>query len=204
VAEFHHAATLDLSPLRNLFVFIFSVSCHLAIIYIAFDEGGKGAFVAAPNRLQITLVRTPDRNIPPQEADEHARPQGTDVATASAPSDLSAVAQAAQSLPVKTTPYFSIAQLTSPPHALMDVQANLADLLPLDFRSVVVSLLIDEDGKTDEATIEDASLPEPVRQVIQQAFQKMRFSPGMVGDVAVRSKLEIELTINAPDGSGAN
>ena len=125
--------------------------------------------------------------------------------TAQAPAPLpeSNLAAATGALPVEEAPlpsllglaeahYFRIDELTEKPQLLLDTTPNAVISVPDIFpQPVVVHLLINEQGSIDKVVLEESFLSEPARRFVIDSFANTRFSPGRVGDLAVKSRLDI-------------
>ncbi|WP_342617903.1 hypothetical protein [Rhodoferax sp. GW822-FHT02A01] len=93
--------------------------------------------------------------------------------------------------------YFPVEQLTSKPAFLDDSGAPPAtfipDVMPLP---VMVRIFINENGKVDRVVLSDNFLSEIARKLIVDSFTAMRFSPGILGTLAVKSLLEFEVKLD--------
>lgn len=92
--------------------------------------------------------------------------------------------------------YFLISELTEMPVLLQDISLQKVEALPgMPRRPMRVHLLINEQGEIDEVVIEEELLSEQGQRFLRAAFATVRFSPGKVGDVPVKSELSIEVTL---------
>lgn len=94
--------------------------------------------------------------------------------------------------------YYQLSELSEKPHVLQDISPVLSlGLLEAKSQTAVLSLLINEQGAVDKALIEDDLLSEPVRQLVKMAFEKIKFEPGKIDNISVKSQLWIEITLEA-------
>jgi hypothetical protein len=101
------------------------------------------------------------------------------------------------SLPLTDALYFSAEQLTAKPVFLSngggDDSTFIPDIYPLP---VVVHLFISEQGNIDKVVLEESFLSDTAKNFIVDSFTPMKFSPGMLGNFAVKSQLMIEVKLN--------
>lgn len=89
--------------------------------------------------------------------------------------------------------YFRLRELTQPPELLRDAAADLVLRIPgLPPQPVILRLLISDEGNVDRVVIEDSYLAKDVERQVTEAFSNMKFSPGRIGRVAVRSQMRVE------------
>ncbi|HYD62821.1 MAG TPA: hypothetical protein VEC35_20880 [Noviherbaspirillum sp.] len=89
--------------------------------------------------------------------------------------------------------YFRMSELTEKPALIDDPVANLVVRIPgLPPQPVILRLLISEEGEVDRIVVEDSFLAEGIEREVTDAFAKLRFQPGKIGRIAVRSQLRIE------------
>lgn len=100
-------------------------------------------------------------------------------------------------LPIVVPPpyYFEPAELTEKPHVLLDIASDMTLDVPTVASSVILQLLINEDGTIDQVIVEDPDFPEPARNSISKVFSKIKFQAGKVDGVAVKSQLKIEVML---------
>lgn len=92
--------------------------------------------------------------------------------------------------------YFRPQELTGKPFILQDVSSDLAlRLFGVPLQSVVLRLLINEQGDIDRVIIEDSDLPEQTERSVVEAFSRMKFYPGKIGATAVKTQLGIKVSI---------
>lgn len=92
--------------------------------------------------------------------------------------------------------YFQPNELTEQPVVVLDVSPDLSAVFSSGLSQLaVLDLLINESGDIDDVVIENSSLAEPAQQLIKDAFSKMKFNPGKVAGLAVKSLLKIEVVL---------
>lgn len=102
-----------------------------------------------------------------------------------------------QELPVLRnyeTHYFTRAELTEKAQVIDDVANEIAlDIPTTEAQKLVLLLFINEEGGIDKVVLQQAHLPEEAAQIVQANFMRLRFSPGKIDGVAVKSQLSIEV-----------
>ncbi len=66
-------------------------------------------------------------------------------------------------------------------------------------QSAVLRLLINENGDIDHVTIDETFLSESAARVVKDAFLKIKFYPGKIGNIPVKSQLRILVELNDVD-----
>jgi hypothetical protein len=93
--------------------------------------------------------------------------------------------------------YFSPDDLTVKPAFLRDDGAPaptfIPDVMPLP---VLVSLYINEQGGVDQVVLGESFLSDTAKRFIVDSFNAAQFSPGMLGSLAVKSVLIIEVKLD--------
>ena len=64
-------------------------------------------------------------------------------------------------------------------------------------QSLVLRLLINELGGIDAVKIEDENLALSIRQLVANAFAKIKFNLGKIDNISVKSQLRIEVALEA-------
>ena len=89
--------------------------------------------------------------------------------------------------------YFRMRELTEKPALVDDPVADLVVRIPgLPPQPVILRLLISDEGAVDRVVVEDSFLAEHIEREVTDAFAKVRFQPGKIGRIAVRSQMRIE------------
>ena len=187
---------------------LLSLAAHLALAAaLGSASGGDGALAtgaAAPRRdapMLATLTRIlVAAEIPPALAADLAVP-AADAATVAEPATAAAeshseyptTAPAPTLLPAH---YFAISELTERPQVLADIPSDQLRVLPdLAVRPAQAELLINELGGIDRVVLEDAQLSDQATRFVTEALEKIRFYPGRLGDMPVKSLLKIEVML---------
>jgi hypothetical protein len=111
--------------------------------------------------------------------------------------DAGKQAEGSEPSPLPAPRYFMPQELTVRPTVRADSPAPAAYALP-DVRPipVVVHVYIGEQGNVDDVVLEDSFLSDPAKQYIHDAFIAMRFHPGTMGTLAVRSQITVEVRLD--------
>lgn len=92
--------------------------------------------------------------------------------------------------------YFRMSELTEKPLVLEDIPPDLGGLLPdVEPQTATIRLLISAAGHVDRVLLDDSALPNFAEHIIQEVFSKVKFRPGKIDGVAVKSELKIEVMI---------
>ncbi|HJV85918.1 MAG TPA: hypothetical protein VJ698_10615 [Noviherbaspirillum sp.] len=95
--------------------------------------------------------------------------------------------------------YFHMRELTETPRVVQDIPGNFAVVIPeIPPQAAILRLLINEEGGIDRVVVEDSDFPEKVERRLVEAFSQLRFSPGKIGRIPVRSQLKIEVMLESP------
>lgn len=111
-----------------------------------------------------------------------------------------ALAAAAPPAAVPEPAYLPRGELTVPPRLLGQVDVPF----PPDVEGIVdlkvrVTLFIDERGTVQRLRVETPDVHPAFERSIRAAFDKARFSPGELDQVAVRSQVRLEVEFHAPN-----
>jgi hypothetical protein len=92
--------------------------------------------------------------------------------------------------------YFSANELSERPHVLQDVVPLLSLSIPgIETQSVILRLLINEQGTVDSVHLDHTELPDDIVRVVIAAFSNLKFEPGKIDHAAVKSQLRIEVLL---------
>jgi len=92
--------------------------------------------------------------------------------------------------------YFPTHLLTEKPIVTLDVSVNAGANLVQQFSGIVIMRLkINESGSIDQVEIDQSELPASAQEKLKQSFMKMRFSPGKLNHIAVKSEMRIEISL---------
>ena len=126
---------------------------------------------------------TPDLHLPP-----------TAPTAPTAPSALSPEEQPA--IRNYQTHYFKRAELSEKAQVIDDVANEIAlDIPTSEPQNLVLLLFINEEGGIDKVELLQANLPEEAAQIVKTNFMRIKFSPGKIDGVAVKSQLSIEVRL---------
>ncbi|WP_147376776.1 hypothetical protein [Noviherbaspirillum saxi] len=102
-------------------------------------------------------------------------------------------------LEIPEPPYLEISQLTEKPDLIEDIPADkVKQVTDVPVEPVIANLLINEAGGIDNVVINDPALSEEIRQFIVDSFAGVRFHPGKVGALPVKSQMAIEIRLDPP------
>jgi hypothetical protein len=96
--------------------------------------------------------------------------------------------------------YFPAKELSERPLVMQDIPPDVGVLFPdMPAQNVIVWLLINEAGEVDQVKLERFnSLPDDAELLLQQVFANIKFYPGKINGLAVKSKIKIEIAIEPP------
>ncbi len=98
--------------------------------------------------------------------------------------------------------YFESRELTQKPLVIVDIPADfslqISDALE---QPLILRLLIGEYGDVDRVVIEDQSLPVYAKDALTEAFKSIKFHPGEIDDIPVKSQLKIIVRLNSTEMS---
>jgi hypothetical protein len=101
-----------------------------------------------------------------------------------------------QILAVDQPYYFREDQLSAQPFLVRDVDFPQGPLFgALTTQAAVLRLMIGERGEIDEVVIEQSPLSGVAAEMLKDTFSKLRFRPGMIDGMPVRSQMTIEVKI---------
>jgi len=175
---------------------LLSVACHLALGYTVATSTmpAHGLPLEAPPLKVLPVV------LKPATASPQAQPEAARAAARQVQAPLPS-APAHEDVPIvqPTGPYyFRLSELTEKPAILHDTASDMVVRVPgLPPQAAILKLLINDEGGVDRVVVEDSFLAEEVEQQIADTFNKLRFRPGMIGRIAVRSQLRIEVQLES-------
>ena len=92
--------------------------------------------------------------------------------------------------------YFAAKDLTQKPLVSRDVPADLMLNVPdVPSQAARLQILISEYGDVDQVIVENSLLPEAARKIVVDAFSKLKFHPGEMNGIPVKSQLRIEVML---------
>ncbi|WP_325394274.1 hypothetical protein [Undibacterium sp.] len=101
--------------------------------------------------------------------------------------------------------YFPSYQLTEKPRVELDIPPTLAlSLNNSSPRTTVLRLLISETGDIDQVIIEESSFSEEEQRLIIEACKQMKFEPGKLDGLPVKTAMRIEMTVEGAAASNSS
>lgn len=92
--------------------------------------------------------------------------------------------------------YFLSKELSEKPVVIEDINQDLRIALPgIEAQSLVLILLINEEGLIDRVELEKTDLPLEIATQVINTFSSLKFQPGKIDQVAVKSQLKIEVQL---------
>lgn len=196
----------------RLSALLLSVSVHLGLGMVVGMGSGEGRTLPQSSVQVLTVQlagpdKQPDKLV---SASSLSSPSSPDIAASSGPSEtpLSAAvpspppprrnnAPALVPLLEPAEPrYFRLSELTQKPLVLQDVSSELQlDMPGVAPQPVILRLFINTEGEIDKVTVEDSHLPEQAERRVIDTFSTLRFQPGKIGRISVRSQLRIEVIL---------
>ncbi len=98
------------------------------------------------------------------------------------------------------TYYHHIDELTTPPIVQDNVEPSTTLTLTMEEvpdHPLQLRLSVNENGDIDDIEIEDSKLSIEATRIVKEQFLKMKFMPGMIKDLAVKSQFVIEVSLGA-------
>ena len=188
---------------------LLSVSAHLGACLFIATSGPKGDARATEHEAtKVLSVSLRDQDDEPRSplgvlptSDRHFE-YLLATGTGQAPADTARWASQDKAVTIiqPTGPYyFRQSELTQKPTVLHDALANLVLQVPgLPPHPVILRLLVNDEGGVDRVLVEDSYLAEGVERDVVEAFSKIRFEPGKIGRIAVRSQVRVEVRLESP------
>lgn len=184
---------------------LLSATAHLGAGFVVAAstglQGGATPAGAASSKAVLISLKT---------ADQATVKPRSPVATSELPARLQEQAMEAHAAPLQppaSTPavaiqappqphYFRVSELTEKPHVVQDIASNLVLVTPdIPSQAAVLRLFINDEGSIDKVEIEESRLPAQAQRRIVDAFSGIRFQPGKIGRLSVRSQLRIQISL---------
>ncbi len=97
--------------------------------------------------------------------------------------------------------YFAVKDLTQRPLVARDVPADFMLTAPeVPPQAATLKILISEYGDVDKVIVENSLLSEAAQKTVVDQFSKLRFHPGEVNGIPVKSQLRIEIMLEEVGG----
>lgn len=95
--------------------------------------------------------------------------------------------------------YYSGRELSERARVRQDITPYMRLTIPgIVTQDVILELLISEHGEIDKVLFARSSLPPEAEKPVVELFQDLRFIAGKIDGVAVRSRMKIQVTLEAP------
>lgn len=196
-------AGLRVRPLAMLL----ALSAHVGLGYLLVTSGqGRAAHVtsqASPKIFSVSLMPSAAGSQRPLETPAQASAIAAGMA-ADEPDSLMGGRKAREGVhsPSIAQPsgpyYFRMSELTEKPVLLHDALADLILRVPgLPPQPVILRLLINDEGEIDRVLVEDSFLAGDIERYVKDAFSRVRFEPGKIGRIAVRSQMRVEARLES-------
>ncbi|PWB55194.1 MAG: energy transducer TonB [Nitrosomonadales bacterium] len=170
------------------------------VIQARLAEPPRVAAVAppAPDTLTVQAQETPP--LPLEEPASAETPAEAPPASAAAP-ERSASLPSIEVPLIEDPTYYPAKEVDVHPAALQIIQPSYPDeaVRANAAGSVVLVLLLDESGKVQELSVEEASPPGMFEQSALDAFRHARFSPAQRNGRVVKSRVRIKVTYDLTD-----
>ncbi len=193
--------------------FCIVVVVHLAAV-VHFLLVPSSPQLAAPKRqvIQVELTPAAKQLTPPEAAApiaESAAPKQESNATvvSDAPPTIDTPPQASNESSIKeevplvrtiNDQYFTRHQLTEKPSVIEDIENEIqVDIPSAQAQDLRLLLFINEEGSIDKLEILQANLPSEASNILLAKFSRLKFKPGKIDGVAVKSQLMIEVHLEA-------
>lgn len=112
------------------------------------------------------------------------------------------------SLPVQKIPasyYFHSKELSEKPLVVRDIPPDLGELFPeVTPQAVPIWLFINENGQIDHVRLDNSRLPPYAELLLSKTLARVRFYPGKINGLAVKSRLKIEVLIEPHPNVSSN
>lgn len=186
---------------RPWLALLVSALAHVCVALILLAHGGR---VAGPYRgteqpgraLMVRLVQ-PVPAAAPGSVPVLAETPAAD-APVPLPSDAESLASGARSSnPAPEPHYFDVGALTQAPvlRSGMAAQGRMMIVPGITPQTIALQVWISDEGTVDRIVL-DTPLSDAEHQKLLAAFAKVRFSPGRLGRIAVRSQKRMEISLD--------
>lgn len=187
-------------PFRVL-ALVLTFAGHLGLI--AFFSAGDAAFGDAGEDIYRPSMRVVEMKLEGSNEIalgsgkiDHWEEQRPAIAKESGPSGHQKAKTSHVFLPQAAPYYFIAKELTQKPIVIQDVPADMILHVPgVPAQAAVLSMLINEYGDVDRIVVENSLLPDSAQKIVIDAFSKIRFHPGEIRGVSVKSQIKIEVIL---------
>jgi hypothetical protein len=184
---------------------LISALVHLGVALILLGRpggpaGGSARGVQPGPVLLVHLVAAAPAPAParPEQPDivEVQRPAPAVVASEAEPEKAEVETAAAVDAKPAEQPYIDAAAMTRQPEVVSGLVSDTLLIVPgLKAQGVALQVWINEDGGVDRVEL-DSQMSEEDQQLLLAEFVKVRFSPGRVGRLPVRSHISMQILVD--------
>lgn len=177
---------------RRFLILAASVGAHAVLLAMIGQGGGLSDAEKTEERAAVLSVRllVPAAAAPVRTAVAAAPlagpPRPSAAVTADGPSPFP--------IAIPSPRYYRGSELTRRPRVLDNLPEHFSiDGVPS--QNVILRLFINEEGGVDRVEAEQSFLPEAQGRELADAFTRLRFAPGEIGEDPVRSQMRIEVRL---------
>lgn len=191
---------------HHLWALALSSTMHAALGW-AIGAGAAGGMAAPPpsaRMLSVYLAKAeqaaplPAAEIPERDPSPLRQPIANVAAPISLPDETKDVKPLLAIEKPAEPHYFAVRELTEKPRILRDVPPDLTiNMAGIPDQPAILRLLIDENGNIDRVLIEESHFPKQLERIITGMFSKIKFHPGKIGEIPVKSQLKIEVMLES-------
>ncbi|MBI3229318.1 MAG: hypothetical protein HYZ45_03790 [Burkholderiales bacterium] len=201
------AVKLDPDSLLTLLIV---VAFHLSLLYyFAGNSQSPTATPPTPLQFEVTLASP---NVAQTSSDTSATTQDKAVELETEPSTVKrpTPSELPPALPLANNDddvpllrdlalrYFNSKELSEKPQVIEDIGHDIAlDTPGAPAQTLVILLYINEEGTIDKVELLQANLPHEMALAVADNFRRLKFKPGQLHGVAVKSLLKIEVQLEA-------
>lgn len=96
--------------------------------------------------------------------------------------------------------YFLTKELTRKPLIARDIPSDTLLIVPgVPEQAATLRIQVNEYGDVDKVIVETSLLPQAAQQLVVEEFEKIKFHPGEINGIAVKSELKIEIMLEDPN-----
>jgi hypothetical protein len=174
-----------------------SLMGHLAVIeYGGADKGAYRLETVVPDRvLTVALHTKHQENEPVEEAPPAEKVLSVDATRASVA--VIGGAESERLFPAfYKIHYYDTKELSRKPFVTVDIPRDFALTVPgVPDNAAVLLLLINEYGDVDKVIVENSLLPQTAQSTLENTLSAMRFFPGEINGVPVKSRMKIQIRL---------
>lgn len=184
---------------RPWLALLLSAAAHAAVVIALSSEGGAagGAAgeLAVPHATMMVRLVAAARPAAVAVQQTVLAQEAAPASRATPPAQAPVPAAATAPEPPAAVHYFGAAALTQEPKVLGGLVDDKLLIVPgITPQAVSVQVWLGGQGEVEKVVLETDLTPEQER-LMREAFGKVRFSPGRIGRIAVRSKVALQLLL---------